>query len=367
MHIITKKITSNLDNIYNSAYLSNRKLMIFDIETTGFSRQNEITYMIGCILKTDNIYDYHNIFASKPSSEEKILKHFFDMLEKIDCIITFNGNNFDIPFLLARANKYNIKSKISHIETIDIYELLRPFRTGLGLPNLKLNTIQNKLGYKREDEYSGGDLIKIYKDYVRNPYVPYYELLLLHNKEDVEGMINLLPLIDTSSLLSNIVNNYQIQFIESRIYEDRAVILYKLPSKSPLDFKLTSKSSAELILEQNTNTAKLVIPLCKGEKKYFFDNYKDYMYIMEKAEVMHKSVASFISSDKKRRAKKAECYVSKEGIFIPIFAPDISSRTDIRIFKDSLNSKDNYAIVSPDLKNDFYIDQIIGFIRQYLV
>lgn len=362
MRIITKDITHELDKTANSSYLKNKNYMIFDIETTGFSREYEIIYMLGCICKTEENYIYHNIFAETPDQEPQAIEYFFKLLENMDYIIHFNGNRFDIPFLLTRAAKYNIRDLISPIESIDIYDLLRPFRKSLDFPNLKLDTIQAELGYKRLDECSGGDLIQIYHNYANKPYEPYYDLLERHNKEDVEGMINLLPIIDVIAAIDEIIEGQDIKFLATSINKSYILFSYELPIKVFMDFKLSSTCHSYLLFEKDSNKVTLHLPISKDTKLFFFENHADYLYIIEKDEVMHKSIASFIPSSQKRRAKKAECYVKHTGLFIPFFC-DLTEAGDLRLFKDSLRAKKQFVLATSEFHKSFYTKQIQGFLK----
>ncbi len=363
MRIITKDLTDQLDKIPNLAYLQGKNYLIFDIETTGFSREYEIIYMVGCICKTEEDFKYYNIFAQTPNAEADVIQYFFGLLENMDHIIHFNGNRFDIPFLLARAEKHNIKDLISHIKSIDIYDLLRPFRKNLDFPNLKLDTIQAELGYRRRDEYTGGDLIQIYHNYCQRPYEPYYNLLALHNKEDVEGMINLLPIIDMVYTINTIISGQGINFLSATNNKDHITVLYTLAIDALMDFKLTMTCQSQLVFEKDSNKATLHLPVFMDEKRYFLDNYKDYMYVIENNEVMHKTVANFIPKDQKRKAKKSECYIRHTGSFIPIFFSHLKEGQDLKLFKDDIRSNKYFAIHSLELDKYFYMKQIQGFLE----
>ncbi len=363
MRITTKNLTTELDNLPNSTYLLDKNHLIFDIETTGFSRAFDIIYMVGCICKTDTEYKYVNIFAEDPSQEAELIHYFFDLLENMECVIHFNGNRFDIPFLLARANKYNITDQISHLESIDIYDLLRPFRKSLNFPNLKLDTIQAHLGYKRKDMYTGGNLIPIYHNYVEKPYEPYYQLLALHNTEDVEGMINLLPIIDMIQVIDYMINNKNIDFANATQDKNEISVIYELPSKASMNFSLRSPCHTQIVFTEGTNKIQLKLPISEDEKLFFFDNYKDYMYLIETDEIMHKSVANFVPREQKRKAKKSECYVSQDGLFIKAFFSITESEAHLRLFKDELRSKTQFVMAGPELDGDFYKNQVQGFLK----
>ena len=361
MHIITKDISINMDEINNSTYLSNKDFLIFDIETTGFSRENDIIYMIGFIFKADQGYKYYNLFANDPAAEYKLINYFFKFIEGFDSLIHYNGDGFDIPFLLARAAKYKIADSISALESIDVYKLLRPFRKSLDFPDLKLDTLQKALGYIRKDTSSGGELIKIYELYTQKPYKPYYQLLLRHNQEDVEGMINLLPIIDLMDLINQITSHQDVTPLDISEGKQALKIVFKLPKKVLIDFKFSSKENGKLSLAANSDLALLTLPLYSGEKKFFLENYQDYVYLPDKDEIMHRSLSRFIPANEKQRANKGNCYLRQKGVFMPVLWPDSISTKAIKLFKDDLRSKNYYVLVSQDLDRAFYKKQLGGF------
>ena len=354
MHIITKEVIIMPDNITETKTLIKEDFLIFDIETNGFSRRDAIIYMIGCIYKKNDHYEYCNLFASSPSKEYDLICYFFNMLKKFHWLVHFNGNNFDIPFLLARAKQHGITETISPLKSLDIYDILRPYRKSLNLPNLKLATLQNKLGYVRKDTTSGGDLIPIYHAYVKKAYKPYYELLLLHNREDVEEMLALLPLID----IFIFIERGTFEFVAVNQANKTIEVSYTLPYKVGIDFQLSLRD-CRLIFSSGSKVVKFILPLCPDKKKRFFENYKDYMYIPEKDQVVHRTIASFMPTCKKIKAKKSNCYISHQGVFIPIFNVSNAAQP----FKDNFKSKDYYTVFNLDLDSNFFKQELIEFLK----
>ena len=49
---------------------------------------------------------------------------------------------------------------------MDIYKKIRPYRKLLGLESMKQKAIEQFLGISREDKYTGGQLIEVYRDYL---------------------------------------------------------------------------------------------------------------------------------------------------------------------------------------------------------
>lgn len=357
MRITTQKIVLDLDKPSKSVYCSERNPLIFDIETTGFSKEHAIIYMIGCIYKKNDFYEYCNILAHTPEEEREIINYFFDLIKNFDCIIHFNGNNFDIPFLLERAKMHKLNYSINHIESVDIYQLLRPFRKHLNLPNLRLDTIQEALGYNRQDIFTGGELIQVYYNYTISPQSSDYDILLLHNKEDVEGMIYLMPLIDIFLLIDKIITTKCSTVSSINIFNNKIHIVYTIPYKFYIDLTL-SFNDANVSFISTDNTIEFIIPVQSTTKKMFFENHNDYVYIPDRDEAIHKSIARFMTSHKKVKANKKNCYVPNTGLFIPLFG----KMDNKKIFKDSYNDKELFVALNEELDADFYIEQLINFL-----
>ena len=58
--------------------------LFFDIETTGFSKDNTILYLIGCGYFIENGFQFIQWFNDDGTSEEEILLAFHDILKQKD-------------------------------------------------------------------------------------------------------------------------------------------------------------------------------------------------------------------------------------------------------------------------------------------
>ena len=76
----------------------------------------------------------------KSMPEEEMLKTFWSYAKKVDSLITFNGRNFDIPFLMMRSamlkikptvnllkNRYDVTNHIDLLEQFTFYGLTKKF------------------------------------------------------------------------------------------------------------------------------------------------------------------------------------------------------------------------------------------------
>ena len=60
---------------------------------------------------------------------------------------------------------------------------------------MKQKSIEQFLGLAREDKYNGGQLIEVYREYLMTHESFLYDLLILHNEDDLKGMPSILPIL----------------------------------------------------------------------------------------------------------------------------------------------------------------------------
>ncbi|NTV77760.1 MAG: hypothetical protein HGA25_01105, partial [Clostridiales bacterium] len=98
------------------------KILFLDIETTGFSAVNSYLYLIGCITIQNKTAELTQFFADSYEDEEMILRAFFAFSKSYSFLIHFNGNQFDLPFLLQKAKQYNLSDNFDSFTGIDLYK-----------------------------------------------------------------------------------------------------------------------------------------------------------------------------------------------------------------------------------------------------
>ncbi|MCJ7429481.1 MAG: ribonuclease H-like domain-containing protein [Candidatus Nanohaloarchaeota archaeon QJJ-5] len=150
-----------------------------DIETTGLNKQrNDIT--------TIAIYDGDDARALV-QGQDLTRETLQQELDRHDLIVTFNGKQFDLPFIKAQFPE--IKLEHPHIDLM--YSCRKIGLTG------GLKAIEKELGIGRDDVdgVDGKDAIRLWKRYQRHDDEAALERLVEYNKKDVE---NLAPLLETN-------------------------------------------------------------------------------------------------------------------------------------------------------------------------
>lgn len=85
--------------------------VILDIETTGLSAKVNHISSIGLLLDYMGQNKFIFLFAEE-GEEKEILEEFLEIINSIKPIISFNGQNFDLPFIKKAGNiKYFISIK----------------------------------------------------------------------------------------------------------------------------------------------------------------------------------------------------------------------------------------------------------------
>lgn len=353
-HISQKQLYIKQYNLTNELF--GEDCIFFDIETTGFSPASSNIYLIGCLRKQGEHLIIDQYFVENKEDEKDVLIQFIALLNQHKTIISFNGIGFDIPFIKAKCDTYGIAEHLKDYHYIDIFKLISSVKFLLKLPNYKQKTIENFLDIHRDDKFSGGELINVYHEYVQTHSKEAEELLLLHNFDDVTGMLDIIPVLSYQNILTG---GFRIKSTEVAPYttyhgkesQEMIIILendYIVPKRVSYQFK-------DFYFTINKKTTKIRIPLFDGELKYFYENYKDYFYLPEEDMAIHKSVATFVDKQYRERAKASNCYTRKTGVFLPQL-DTIMSPT----FKNEYKDKTSYF----ELTNDFISSDVM--LRRYV-
>ena len=318
--------------------------LLYDIETTGLNPKASQLYLLGILLFHKENSELIQYFAESVLDEEEILEQFFQLCKTKRVLISFNGEGFDNRFVESMAKSYGKLPLHLNLKQLDLFKLIRKRKKFYGLESCSLKSCERFLGIHREDRCSGDELISVYREYLQDKCSEKRNMLLLHNREDIQNLPSLFSFLAYENIFQGNVhfqraeilvrdemkekndnhqkdNSLQIKDLEleerqnSRTSE-KLCLRFSLPSSVPVPLTLTPKN---FLLEIKETSLCLTVPLYQGELCYFFKDYKDYEFIPSEDRAVHKSLAAMYPKEMREKAKASTAYQKMKTSFLPVF------------------------------------------------
>lgn len=163
-------------------------MVFFDIETTGFHRDYSKLVSISLIELHGDQLSYHYYF-NETGKEEKDILIAAQALLSSKYLISFNGDAFDVPYLMHKYANHGLPSPLTVARNLD---LMKVAKASLHLDSYKLKSIETALGIHRTDTLSGLDCIDAYKNFLETGDLSYADKIALHNEEDSLNLLELM-------------------------------------------------------------------------------------------------------------------------------------------------------------------------------
>lgn len=380
-----EKVPRHLDELS----IKKEQLLFFDIETTGLAADASSLYLIGCCFYMDDKWQLFQWFADDYQSEEKMLKAFIKCILKHPLLIHYNGEAFDIKYLKKKAEGYGIdfpkiikqkeiytdyvkseelKSKESKSEKYgetglkrednaalseDLYQHMKCFKKLCGIGKLSLKDAELLLNIKREDIFSGKELLSVYCDYMKlnilskknvhkeeEPLLPdfdsgkiysdydydefwgmlkekdmnaLFDQMLLHNYEDVLNLIPLFDLTRTTELFFYSFFIWDMDKLSGHICweeHEREKYLHGKDFLFPVngEFLCIEDGEKQIELKLYPDGFCLLTKSVVKELKLFFPDYRNYYYLPAEDYSIHKSLGVYIDKDRREKSKPFNAY-----------------------------------------------------------
>lgn len=334
------------------------KIAFFDIETTGFVAEATYLYLIGCLYIKDAKLYLIQWFSEGIKEEALLIESFFEFIKGYDLLVHYNGSGFDIPYLTKKCEMLKLDYSFRDINSIDLYKHISPIKKIFKLNNYKQKSIETFLKVSREDTFGGGELIELYQSYLGKRHIENLKklrspmagqakdgqlseadkllnTLLLHNEDDIKGLVQICPILYYRDLFEK-----SFHILQAGVDNRKLIIRIEYDFKVPVR---VSFGNDFIYINAYENSALITIDIYDGELKYFYANYKDYYYLPDEDRSIHKSIAIYVDKEYRIKAKPSTCYTKKEGLFAPQFYPILSP-----YFKKDYNDRITFVEVHTD-------------------
>lgn len=350
-------------------------LLFFDIETTGLSPDTSYLYLIGCMYFDNGAVIHKQFMAESVNEESGLIEAYYELLGSRSVLVNFNGCTFDIPYIDKKALRFGIANPNPGIGVFDLYSCLRRYKKLFGLGSMKQKSLEIFCGLNRRDTFDGGELIEVYSRFIalrrleevrlRSTLAAYsavpgsgltqagssssdelLNILLLHNYEDVLGMLSVAVL-----LVFPLIASGHCRIVGSSV-SDTELKLSAAPDCGSLaglqihEARIDTCERDDIILCVNdaSGTFDISIPLLRTELKHYYPDYRNYYYLPAEDTAVYKSIGEFMDKSLRVKCTAANCYTRHTLDFVPFPAKHAACIEDgFTVFKREPRSNAFYV------------------------
>lgn len=349
------------DTFYPSDIHITDKTLLLNIETTGLSPRSAFVFMIGLGWPERDGWHFRCLLAEKRMDERMLMQSFQDTLKSFNQVLTYGGHSFTYRFLNERWKNYADSAVFSDIEEttdflfrnirqLDIQKDIAPYRQLLAMTDTKKHTAEQFICYNRNEHLAPKELIHCYTQWELSGDSALLTQLTTHHETDMAGLLKLYSLSSYSRFFRGEFETLTHYALKGDFCHFNLSL--KLPVPKPVK---TTFENISLSLEYTS--AKLVVPVIDTELKYFLPGpVKDYYYLPQEDQAVHRSVACYVDKAYRQKATAATCYIRQRGLFLPAFDQTLQP-----CFKKAYN-EENYYIPYDTEKFDAEPD----YLKRYL-
>ena len=277
-------------------------VLLFDIETTGLKKETTQLYLVGCGFIDDaGVFTIRQWLTESALDERDVLEDFFEFSKNYDTLMHFNGDGFDIPYVEYKASYYGLDFDLGRFKNTDIYKEFKRVKKLLGLERANQKAAEAFLGISREDAMNGGALIPYYYEYEKSKSPEAERLLLLHNHDDVKGLLEIMPALNYGALARGCY-----KFIDLAKTGDSATFRLELEFPLPVPVEAGDR---RMKLYAEDRLLEISLEAEDGEVKIPVSDRENYYYLPQEDMIVHKSVAQYVDKKFRQKAKKENCFL----------------------------------------------------------
>ena len=211
-------------------------------------------------------------------------------------------------------------------------------------------------GFTRHELLSGKECITLYTEFMHEKFFHNPESLekkkrlLFHNEDDLIGTIVCALLLAYTT--------YKPICPSVQTTEHSVLFTDTLEKKVPANL---SFQKGDISFSFEGKSLSIEVPLWEGTLYHFFADYKNYYYLPKEDMAVHKSVGCFVEPAYRQKATAANCYIKKDGRFLPLPA---GTDWDSPVF--SLTRKDKKVFIPWEENTELATDSVCHLINGFM-
>ena len=248
---------------------------LVDIETEGrFWRTSRL--LAARVITYGSPLEEYEWIAERESDEYDILSELAQVLMRSSCIMTFNGDSFDLPHLRKKYQAYRAQDPTKGKKTLDLMRALMPYKFMFELQSYRL------------------------ADY----------LSLFHGKYDIrndaEGALLVSSLLELSNLFTLPDTSCEAGMLEQ---EGESKKIFRAKWKTPDEMPIAFEIFDEVFHLTSCGSYFRLEITCDGSvlRKYYVD-YENYDFLLAEGYAAHRSLTAYVAADRKEKAVRTNCF-----------------------------------------------------------
>lgn len=248
---------------------------LVDIETEGrFWRTSRL--LAARVITYGSPLEEYEWIAERESDEYDILSELAQVLMRSSCIMTFNGDSFDLPHLRKKYQAYRAQDPTKGKKTLDLMRALMPYKFMFELQSYRL------------------------ADY----------LSLFHGKYDIrndaEGALLVSSLLELSNLFTLPDTSCEAGMLEQ---EGESKKIFRAKWKTPDEMPIEIEIFDEVFHLTSCGSYVRLEITCDGSvlRRYYVD-YENYDFLLAEGYAAHRSLTAYVAADRKEKAVRTNCF-----------------------------------------------------------
>jgi hypothetical protein len=248
---------------------------LVDIETEGrFWRTSRL--LAARVITYGSPLEEYEWIAERESDEYDILSELAQVLMRSSCIMTFNGDSFDLPHLRKKYQAYRAQDPTKGKKTLDLMRALMPYKFMFELQSYRL------------------------ADY----------LSLFHGKYDIrndaEGALLVSSLLELSNLFTLPDTSCEAGMLEQ---EGESKKIFRAKWKTPDEMPIEIEIFDEVFHLTSCGSYVRLEITCDGSvlRRYYID-YENYDFLLAEGYAAHRSLTAYVAADRKEKAVRTNCF-----------------------------------------------------------